>query len=108
MLTAVESRDLQHDFRDVDVHRNSSVFKRCSDEAAESQSRHDAQGEGKQRVSSRQDRVHVGIQQVPHTNSNDRLVPSPAADVELAQTGNVKLRGKNTYFRLRPFKIKQI
>lgn len=42
------------------------------------------------------------------TNSNDRLVPSPAADVALAQTGNVKLRGINTYFRLRPFKIKQI
>lgn len=40
------------------------------------------------------------------TNSNDSLVPSPAADVQLAQTGNVKLRGINTYFRLRPFKIK--
>lgn len=42
------------------------------------------------------------------TNSNDSLVPSPAADVQLAQTGNVKLRGINTYFRLRPFEIKQI
>lgn len=46
-------RLLQHNFGDVDVHGNSSVFERRRDETAESQSRHDAQGEGEQRISSR-------------------------------------------------------
>lgn len=36
-LTAVEHEwILQHDFSDVNVHRNSSVFERRRDEAAES------------------------------------------------------------------------
>lgn len=56
---------LQHDFSDVDVHGNSPVFERRGNEAAERERRHDAEGEGEQRVCSRQNRVHLEIAATP-------------------------------------------
>lgn len=44
----------------MDVHGNSAVFERRRDEAPERQGRHDAEREGKQRVCSGHDRVHLG------------------------------------------------
>lgn len=53
------SGDLQYNPGDVDVHRHSPVLECRRDEAAERQGRHDAEREGKERVCSGHDRVHL-------------------------------------------------
>lgn len=49
----------QQDSGHTDVHRDPPILEGGGDEATEGEHRHDAQGEGEQRVGSGQNRIHL-------------------------------------------------